>query len=184
MSSALVAIEPGATPLTRTLGAQSAASRRVMCASAALAVPYATYPRSRNRPIADVMLTTDPLPVSSRWGSAAAVSANAVLTLKWNAPSNVFTSVSVNGIGMEPPTLLTTTSSRPNSATAVSTRAVDRVEVGQVGGHARPRAGRAPSPGRRRRRAGRSVRAAMTTSAPALGEGERPRRRRCPVRRR
>jgi hypothetical protein len=39
MSSALVAIEPGATPLTRTLGAQSAASNRVMWASAALAVP-------------------------------------------------------------------------------------------------------------------------------------------------
>ena len=39
ISSALVAIDPGATPLTRTLGAQSAASRRVMCASAALAVP-------------------------------------------------------------------------------------------------------------------------------------------------
>ena len=45
-----------------------------------------------------------------------------MLTLKWNAPSNAFTSVSANGIGMEPPTLLTTMSSRPNSSTAVSTR--------------------------------------------------------------
>ena len=39
ISSAEVAIEPGATPFTRTFGAQSAASSLVMCASAALAVP-------------------------------------------------------------------------------------------------------------------------------------------------
>jgi light-regulated signal transduction histidine kinase (bacteriophytochrome) len=52
--------------------------------------------------MADVMLTTDPLPESRSWGSAAFVKANAVLTLKWNAPSNAFTSVSANGIGIEP----------------------------------------------------------------------------------
>ena len=39
-----------------------------MCASAALAVPYATKPRSRKRPMADVMLTTDPLPRVEQMG--------------------------------------------------------------------------------------------------------------------
>ena len=61
VSSALVAIEPTAIALTRIFGARSAAMSRVMCVSAAFAVPYATKPRSRSRPIAEEMLTIAPL---------------------------------------------------------------------------------------------------------------------------
>ena len=57
---------------------------RVMCVSAALAVPYATKPRSRRRPIAEEMLTIAPDPAASMCGAAALLSTNAVVTLKWN----------------------------------------------------------------------------------------------------
>ena len=79
ISSALVATEPTAIALTRTFGARSAAISRVMCVSAAFAVPYATKPRSRSRPIADEMLTTAPEPAASMCGAAALVSTNAVV---------------------------------------------------------------------------------------------------------
>ena len=84
VSSAEVATEPTAIPLTRIFGARSAAMSRVMWLSAALAVPYATKPRSRRRPIADEMLTIEPPPCSSMCGTAALLSTNAVMTLKWN----------------------------------------------------------------------------------------------------
>ena len=60
---------------------------RVMCVSAAFAVPYATKPRSRRRPIAEEMFTIAPEPAASMWGAAALLSTNAVVTLKWNARS-------------------------------------------------------------------------------------------------
>ena len=71
-------------PLTRTFGARSAAIRRVMWLNAALAVPYAMKPRSRSRPMAEEIFTTLPPPRSSIDGTAAFVSTNAVVTLKWN----------------------------------------------------------------------------------------------------
>ena len=175
MSSALVAIEPGATPLTRTLGAQSAASRRVMCASAALAVPYATYPRSRNRPIADVMLTTEPLPDSSRWGSAARVERER------GAHVEVERALEGRHVGVDE-------RHRHRAADVVHDdvepaelvdrgvdQALDRAEIGEVGGHDDRAATELLRPARRRRRAATAVRAAITTSAPRLGEGERRR---------
>ena len=48
VSSADVATDPTAMAFTRTRGARSAASSRVMWVSAPFAVPYATKPRSRS----------------------------------------------------------------------------------------------------------------------------------------
>ena len=67
------------------------------------------------------MLTTAPPSPSSMSGGAAR-SAWAVDTLKWNARSKRPIAVSEKGRGVVPPTLLTTTSSRPNSSRAVVAR--------------------------------------------------------------
>ena len=79
----VVAIEPTATPLTRTFGARSAAMSRVSCASAAFAVWWARLPRvSRCQPT-DVMLTTDaPGLPASRYETQALPLVRAALTTR------------------------------------------------------------------------------------------------------
>ena len=93
-----------------------------MCVSAPLAVPYATKPRSRSRPIAEEMLTIAPPPASSMCGTAALLSTNAVVTLKWNDRSRNPGLVSRKGRGIVPPALFTTMSIRPNSVIVRATR--------------------------------------------------------------
>src|SRR5918994_107904 len=67
----------------------------------------------------DEMLTTAPPSPSSIIGTAARVRAWAVVTLKWNASSRYRVDVFMNALGIVPPTLLTTTSRRPNDSRAV-----------------------------------------------------------------
>jgi hypothetical protein len=87
VSSADVATDPTAMAFTRMRGARSAAARRVRWARPALAVPYASMPRSAMRPMAELMFTTAPSPRSSIAGTAAFVRTKAVVTLKWKARS-------------------------------------------------------------------------------------------------
>ncbi len=56
------------------------------------------------------------------WGTASWVSRNAVVTLKWKAFSKARTLVSRKALGMDPPALLTTTSTPPKASTVRSTR--------------------------------------------------------------
>src|SRR5437667_208774 len=65
------------------------------------------------------MFTTAPPSPASINGTAVLVSAWAVATLKWNARSMKPGEVSRNARGIAPPTLLTTTSRRPNASCAV-----------------------------------------------------------------
>ena len=60
----------------------------------------------------------DPSPCSNINGTATRFRACAVVTLKWKASSRYSGVVSRNGRGIAPPTLLITTSSRPNSLRA------------------------------------------------------------------
>ncbi|SKT83098.1 Uncharacterised protein [Mycobacteroides abscessus subsp. abscessus] len=68
---------------------------------------------------------TDALSDLSRCGTAARRSACPLRTLKENASARSSLVVSKKGFGMVPPTLLTTTSSRPNRSTAFCASAAE-----------------------------------------------------------
>ena len=99
-----------------------------------MAVPYATKPRSRRRPIADEMLTIEPAPLASRCGVAALLSTNAVVTLKWNDRSKKPGLVSRNGRGIVPPALFTTMSMPPELGDGAGDDLLEHVVVVDVGG--------------------------------------------------
>ena len=119
---------------------------------------------------------------SSMSGTAAAVRACAVDTLKVNASRRSFAEVSSSGAGMVPPTLLTTMSSFPNASGRGGQPGGD-LRVGEVGDDdcaRRPVALICPATSS----SWDWVRAAMTTSAPASANASAmaaPRPRPAPV---
>src|SRR5918995_776630 len=84
----------------------------------------------------DEMLTTAPPSPSSMIGTAARVRAWAVVTLKWNASSRYRVDVFMNALGIVPPTLLITTSRRPNDWRAGGARAGTASATGRGAGTA------------------------------------------------
>ena len=118
-----MATPPTPIALTRTSGASSTARLRVSWLSAALPAPYAANELITRSAERDEMLTMAPPPAVSTIAWAASwLIRNGAVTLNRIAISKNASEVCIAGRGPVPPALLTRMSSRPNAASASSTR--------------------------------------------------------------